>query len=226
MKIKTIILSICFLTTLSVVSQKITQELDSFDEIKVFDQINVTLVQSDRNLAEISGDDVGDVAIVNDDGRLKIRMEVDNVMDGNNTFVTLYYTDDLSLIDVNEGAEITSEGDLKAKYLTLRAQEGGELNVSVNTRNLDSKAVTGGKIKISGSAINQEVTIRTGGEYHSKALKSDRSDVTVFAGGKAFIHAREFVTANVTAGGTIEIFGNPETIKEDKTLGGSIIFRN
>lgn len=226
MKKLMLMISLCLVGIQMVSAQKTTQDLGAFDELKVFDQINVTLVKSDKNQAVLTGDDVNEVSVVNNDGRLKIRMEIDNVMDGNETFVTLYYTDDLNLIDANEGAKITSEGELEAKYLTLRAQEGGKLNVSVNTRNLDSKAVTGGKIEISGKAANQEVTVRTGGEYHSKDLISDRTDVTVFAGGKAFVYSKEFVEANVTAGGTIEVFGNPETLQQDKTLGGSIILRN
>jgi hypothetical protein len=226
MKKLTLTISLCFIGILAISAQKTTQDLGAFEELKVFDRINVTLIKSDKNQAVITGDDVNDVSVVNDDGRLKIRMEIDNAMDGNETFVTLYYANDLSLVDVNEGAEISNEGDLKANYLTLRAQEGGKLNVSVDTRNLDSKAVTGGKIQISGTATNQDVNVRTGGEYHSQVLKSDRTDVTVFAGGKAFVHAKEFVEANVTAGGTIEIFGNPETLQQDKTLGGSIIIRN
>jgi len=50
--------------------------------------------------------------------------------------------------------------------------------------------------------------------------------VSVFAGGKAFVNSKEYVEANVTAGGTIEIFGNPDKVDEDKTFGGSIIRKN
>lgn len=33
------------------------------------------------------------------------------------------------------------------------------------------------------------------------------------------------VDAIVTAGGTIEIYGNPETVKENSTFGGSIVVK-
>jgi hypothetical protein len=201
------------------------QSLDKFDEIKAYDQINVTLKKSDENRAEISGDDVEEVSIVNKDGRLKVKMEVDNFMDGNETNVTLYHTEYLQLVDVNEGAQIKSDNDLEAKYLTLRAQEGGEIQAKVDARNLDTKSVSGGKIVISGNAENQEIMVRTGGRYHGKELSSSQTDVTVFGGGNAIVNTDEYVEANVTAGGTIEIYGNPLTVNEDKTLGGSIIVR-
>ncbi|MFS4446507.1 head GIN domain-containing protein [Maribacter sp. 2307UL18-2] len=225
-KIRMVILT-AILTSMPLVAQEkdITMSLERFDELKAFDQINVKLVKSDKNWASVSGDDTDEVKIVNNDGRLKIRMEVDNFLDGNETNVTLYHTEDLQLVDANEGAKITTDNDLEAKYLTLRSQEGAEIHAKVDTRNLDTKAISGGKIMVSGNAENQDVNVRSGGEYNAKDLMSNQTDVTIFAGGNAIITTDEYVDANVTAGGTIEIYGNPETIKEDKTLGGSIIVR-
>jgi len=206
-------------------AQNTTVELENFTELKAYDQINVTLIKSNENKAIVSGDDQDDVKLEIEDGRLKIKMEVDNFMDGNETNITLYHSEILSLIDANEGAEIKSDETINSKYLVLRAQEGAELHLTVNSNNLETKAVSGGKIMVSGNAPNQNITVRSGGEYHAKELKSEQTDVTILAGGKAYINVSEFVDANVTAGGTIEILGNPQKVKEDNTLGGSIIIR-
>lgn len=207
-------------------SQKTTIDLEKFMELKVYDRINVTLVKSTENKAIITGDDADDVKISNDDGLLKIRMEVKDFLDGNETNVELHYTEELALIDANEGAEVVSQSELANRYISIRTQEGGQVKASVNTRNLDVKAITGGKIWLSGEAPNQEASVRSGGEYHAKDLASNQTEVTVFAGGKAFVNSKEYVEANVTAGGTIEIFGNPEQIEQDKTFGGSIVVNN
>jgi len=203
-------------------AQNITIDLDTFNELKVYDQLNVTLVKSNKNRAVISGDDIDDVKIDNDDGRLKIRTEIEDMLDGNKTLITLHYTENLNLIDANEGSKITAKGAVDSKYLSLRAQEGGKVDVSVNSRNLDNKAVTGGKIHVSGTATNQEVTVRTGGEFHGKELKSEQTDVTVFAGGIANVFVTDYLDANVTAGGTISVLGNPEKVEKNETFGGSI----
>ncbi|RKN78703.1 head GIN domain-containing protein [Ulvibacterium marinum] len=224
MKIK-MILPALILSSAFGFAQNTTIDLANFDELKVYDQLSVKLVKSDKNQAVISGDDQDEVAIVNNDGLLKVRMEVDNALDGKTTDITLYYTDNLSLIDANENSKITSEDIINTKYLTVRAQEGGEITLKLDSRNLDSKAVTGGKIMVDGSATNQEITVRTGGHFAGKGLKTETTDVTILAGGTAFISASDYVDASVTAGGTVEIFGNPEKILEDKTFGGSIIVR-
>lgn len=224
MKIR-ILLAVLIMSSYGAIAQKTTIELEKFSELKVFDRVRVTLVKSSENKAIISGDDQDDVRIVNDKGLLKIRMDLDEFLDGNETSVELYYTEELSLVDANEGAHITSENVLTNKYLKLRSQEGAQLHIAVDALNLDAKAISGGRIWVTGKAPNQEASVRSGGEYHAKDLATKQTEVTVFAGGKAFVNSREYVEANVTAGGTIEIFGNPDKIDEDKTFGGSIVIR-
>lgn len=224
MKIR-ILFAVLMMSSLGAIAQKTTIELEKFSELKVFDRVRVTLVKSSENKAIISGDGQDDVRIVNDKGLLKIRMDLDEFLDGNETNVQLYYTEELSLVDANEGAHITSEKALTNKYLKLRSQEGAQLHIAVDALNLDAKAISGGRIWVTGKAPNQEASVRSGGGYHAKDLVTKQTEVTVFAGGKAFVNSREYVEANVTAGGTIEIFGNPDKIDEDKTFGGSIVIR-
>ena len=172
MKTCLISLSLYLLAVCTLSAQNITIDLNPFNELKVFDQLNVTLVESTNNQAIITGDEKDDVKIVNDEGHLKIRTEIEDILDGNETYVKLYYSDALNLVDANEGANITHKGTLDSKYLELRAQEGGKIKVSVHSRNLKNKAVTGGKIEVTGRILDQEVTVRTGGEYHGEDLKS------------------------------------------------------
>ncbi|WP_343911056.1 head GIN domain-containing protein [Aquimarina litoralis] len=213
------------LSPMMMLAQKTTVELAAFDELKVYDAINVTLIKAAENKAVITGDDVDQVAIVSKNGRVKVKMEIDNILDGKDTNITIYHTEDLALIDANENSVITSNSTIESKYITIRAQEGAEIDLKVNAKNLDSKAVSGGKISISGDVPNQDVLVRTGGKYFAKKLSAEQTDVTVLAGGKAYINSDEYVDASVTAGGIIEIYGNPEKVKQDKTLGGSIVIR-
>lgn len=224
MKIR-IVLTVLIMSSCIAIAQKTTIDLEKFGELKVFDRVRVTLVRSSENKAIVSGDDKDDVRIVNDKGLLKIRMDLNEFLDGNETNVELHYTEELNLVDANEGAKITSDKALTNKYLKLRSQEGAQLHIAVDAINLDVKAISGGRIWVTGKAPNQEATVRSGGEYHAKDLATKQTEVTVFAGGKAFVNSKEYVEANVTAGGTIEIFGNPDKIDEDKTFGGAIIIR-
>ena len=72
----------------------------------------------------ITGANTQKVAIVNNNGLLKIRMQIDKIFSGYRTFIDLYYTETLVVIDVNEDARITSDQTLAQEVLELKAQEG------------------------------------------------------------------------------------------------------
>ncbi|WP_350293346.1 head GIN domain-containing protein [uncultured Croceitalea sp.] len=202
--------------------EKITQELAPFKELKGFDGISIKLIKSDVNKAVISGVNTKKVAIVNNKGVLKIRMEIDKIFSGFRTFIDLYYTEELLVIDVNEDALITSEAVFIQDVLELKAQEGGEINLNCQTEQLLVKAVTGGDIITTGFTDNQDVRINTGGTYNGKTFKTKFTTISVSAGGNAEIYATKYVKADVKGGGKVKVYGDPEKMDEKTVFGGTI----
>ena len=202
--------------------EKITQKLEPFTELRGFDGISIKLIKSDRNEAVITGANTGKVAIVNNKGLLKVRMQIDKIFSGFRTFVNLYYTEELLIIDVNEDALITSDDVFVQDVLELKAQEGGEININCQTEQLLIKAVTGGDIITSGFTDNQDVRITTGGSYDGKSFKTKFTTISVSAGGSADIYATSYVKADVKGGGKIKVYGDPEKMDEKKLFGGTI----
>lgn len=201
---------------------KMTQELTSFKEVKAFDGISVNLIKSDVNKAVITGENIQKVAIVNNDGVLKIRMQIDKIFSGYRTFVDLHYTENLIVIDVNEDARISSEQTIRQDVLELKAQEGGELVINAEVEQLLIKTVTGGVISTTGSSDLQDVAINTGGIYEGKGLKTKFSTVNVNAGSRAEIYASDYVKATVKAGGEVLVYGDPAKMDEKTVFGGTV----
>lgn len=202
--------------------EKITQELGKFTELKGFDGISINLIKSDSNRAIITGANTKKVNIVNKDGKLKIRMEIDKIFSGYRTFIDLYHTEQLRIIDVNEDARIESQETLIQDVLELKAQEGGELEIDCQTEQLLVKAVTGGKVNTSGFTDNQDITINTGGFYRGKEFKSKFTTISVNAGGNAELYATKYVKADVKAGGVVKVYGDPEKMDEKTVFGGKV----
>ena len=220
---------VLFLLTLIVWSQMIlsqdekrTQDLENFTEVKAFDGISVNLIRSDKNRAVITGANTQKVAIVNNSGVLKIRMEIDKLFSGYRTFVDLYYSNDLVVIDVNEDARISSEETLEQDVLEVKAQEGGEIVINARVEQMLIKSVTGGVISATGSSHNQDVAINTGGVYEGKDFKTKFTTVNVNAGSTAEIFATDYVKATVKAGGEVLVFGDPSKMDEKTVFGGKI----
>ncbi|RDY59800.1 head GIN domain-containing protein [Flagellimonas nanhaiensis] len=202
--------------------QKITRELGEFHEVKGFDGLSINLIKSDENKVEIIGANTHKVAIVNNDGVLKIRMEIDKIFSGYRTFVDLYHSGELKVVDVNEDARITSSETYVQEMMELKAQEGGELAINCQTEQLLIKAVSGGEIKATGFSHNQDVIINTGGSYDGKEFKTKFTTITVNAGGNAEIYATDYVKANVKAGGEVNVYGDPVKMDEKTVFGGKI----
>ncbi|EAR02810.1 head GIN domain-containing protein [Maribacter sp. HTCC2170] len=213
-------------TTQTTVAQdeKITQELQPFSEIKAFDGLSINLIKGSENKAVITGVNTKNVAIINNDGVLKIRMQITKLFSGYRTFIDVYYTNKLVVIDVNEDAKISSKEPIQQDVLELKAQEGGELSISAEVEQLLVKTVTGGVIETFGSADLQDVAINTGGVYQGKELITKFSTINVNAGSKAEIYATNYVKATVKAGGEVLVYGDP-TKMDEKTVFGGIITR-
>lgn len=219
MKLLLVLLAlITFNTTLA---QQTEKSLGDFNELKVYDLIEVELIQSKENKAIITGNNKEDVVINNKNGILKIKMTIGKIFVGNNTKVILHYKN-LDIVDANEGAKIVSKETIKQFDIDLRAQEGGSIQIPLEVSNATIKAITGGIITTKGVSKFQKVSILTGGVYDGEMLKTDTTEVSINAGGEASVNAIKKVDAKVRAGGDILIYGNPETINQASVLGGRI----
>ena len=223
---KNSILLVAILLTFSVQAQKsFEREVGDFNKIKVFDLIEVNLIQSDENRVYVKGENTEYVKVKNDNGVLKIRMELDKRFDGNDTFVEVYFTN-IAVIDANEGATIVSNETITQSTIELRSQEGGKIKVGLETGHANIRAVTGGIVVASGTSNSQEVTLNTGGIYEGRELRTEDTKIGVTAAGEAEVFATGAVKARVTAGGDITIFGNPSKVDKKSVAGGRIDVRN
>ncbi|TDX13484.1 head GIN domain-containing protein [Flavobacterium sp. S87F.05.LMB.W.Kidney.N] len=200
---------------------QVTKELGEFDTVKVYDKLSVKLVQSSENKVVIKGAREAEVEAVNKNGILKLRMPFPKLLSGNDLDITLYYKR-IELIDVNEGAEVTSKETLKATSFKVSAQEGGKINVDLNVDKLKVSSVSGGEITATGKADSLDASLGAGGYFLGSKLATSQTNVSVSAGGKADVNASTLVDAKVSAGGSIYIYGKPKQINQKTVFGGKI----
>ncbi|HUH47145.1 MAG TPA: head GIN domain-containing protein, partial [Arenibacter sp.] len=165
MKKRDLLAIVMLMVTVTVFSQRIVEKnVGDFKEVKVYDLIAVNLIKSDENKVLVKGDNVDDIQIVNKNGTLKIKMVLDKIFHGENTFVEVYFKE-IRLIDGNEGAKITVNETLIQDVLELKAQEGASIKVGMDVDRLTVRSVTGGIIQASGMANNMGVVLNTGGIF-------------------------------------------------------------
>ncbi|SHG84558.1 head GIN domain-containing protein [Flagellimonas flava] len=200
----------------------IDTEVGDFNKIKVFDLIEVNLIQSeDENRIVIKGRNVDDIIWMNRDGVLKLRMKLDKKFLGEDTMIEVYYTD-LDVIDGNEGARITCNELVNKSKIELRAQEGAKIHIGMDVDYAEIRAVTGGIVEASGLAKNQSIVLNTGGIFEGRALRTEKTDVKISAGGEADVFASDQVDINVKAGGDVHVYGKPKRVFKNTFAGGRI----
>ena len=210
-----------FITQMSFSQETITKNLGDFDSVKVFDKISLQLIPSEESKIELSGKNSSEVEIVNNNGELKVRMPIGKFLSGEDVTALLYYKNIQSL-DACEGSYVSSEKAIKQLSFSLNAKEGAEIKLKLDVQKLSIRASSGAKIDIEGTAKNQEIIITSGAVLNAKDLRTEQTNVSINAGGRAEVRASELVDAKVRAGGTITIFGNPKQINQKTVLGGSI----
>ncbi|RTY95891.1 head GIN domain-containing protein [Flavobacterium sp. GT3R68] len=219
MKYKLIVLLL--LAQIGFSQEKNTKNLGDFDGVSVFDKISVKLIPSNENKIEISGNNAGEVEVVNKNGELKIRMPLGKLLKGEDITALLYFQK-IESIEANEGSYISGEKTFKQIAMTIHAKEGSSVKLKLEVKKADIRLASGGIIEIEGSAVNQNAAVSSGGLLRAEKLQTEQTTVNVNAGGSADIRASELVDAKVTAGGNITIFGKPKQINQKTRLGGSI----
>ncbi|MFD2788971.1 hypothetical protein KCTC52924_00461 [Arenibacter antarcticus] len=226
MKIKSLVVLGVMLVSFTMVSQRIVEKaVGDFNEIKVYDLIAVNLIKSDENKVLIKGDNADDLQLINKNGTLKIKMVLNKIFHGENTFVEVYFKE-IDLIDGNEGARITVNETLVQQSITLKTQEGAKIKVGLNVGQVDSRSVTGGIVEASGKTKNLKVVLNTGGIFEGKPLLSDKASVKITAAGEATIYATDKVDVNVKAGGDVVVYGNPKEVNKNTFAGGRVKIMN
>lgn len=201
--------------------ETLEKTIGEFTTVKVYDLINLNMIKSDENKVVITGKNRNDIELLNNNGKLKIRMNIEESYDGNDTVVVLYYTS-VDVIDANEGAKVVVEDPLEQFEIDLKTQEGAEITAKLKTTYANFRAVTGGIINVTGSSKNQDISIYTAGIFNGKDFVTEQTEVSINAAGEAYVNASLNVDVRIKAGGDVYIYGNPKRVDESRVLGGRI----
>lgn len=219
---KRLVLMLMFVSSIGMAQEKVTMNLGDFHVLKTYRGLQVELIKSDSPKVIIDGNRSSEVTVKNNNGTLKISMSITHTFSADDVMVYLYYTDDIDVIDANEGSNIFSDEVFKQEKLTVKVQEAGKIKLEIETEQLDVTVVTGGQISLKGSSTNQDVKANTGGIYKGERLETEYTKAASYTGGMADVKASKLLDAKASTGGTISINGEPEELKKSESLGGYV----
>ena len=218
------ILLFFLLFTVTVNAQAV--RLGQFDEIKVFDGIRVTVIPSEADSLVVEGKNKEFISYKNKNGKLYIRMDLKKRLSGFDTTVALFTSNLLEVIDANEGAFVSCQDVLFQQSITLKAQEGAEIEALLDVQKVSTKTVSGGIVNLKGAAKIQTHKVSAGGVVEAAALDSEQVEVRVKAGGNAAVRATELAEVKVAFGGNVNVYGQPKKLVKQIAVGGNISLVN
>lgn len=193
-----------------------------FTSIRVSTGLFVEIeTNSEENKVEIKGTERDKVNIEVKKGELQLSLPVGQIFSEAEILVTVY-TKEVEELKVRNGSEVEFISVVEQDNISLIASEGSYIGGELKVNNLSAKSVTGASVSLIGSATTTNVEVKTGGSYDGDDLISETTSVSISYGGEATVHATDTCNADVTAGGSIEIHGNPSTLSQKTKLGGNI----
>lgn len=132
----------------------------------------------------------------------------------------------LEVIDANEGAFVSCQDVLFQQSITLKAQEGAEIEALLDVQKVSTKTVSGGIVNLKGAAKIQTHKVSAGGVVEAAALDSEQVEVRVKAGGNAAVRATELAEVKVAFGGNVNVYGQPKKLVKQIAVGGNISLVN
>lgn len=194
----------------------------NFTSIRVSTGLFVEIeTNSEENKVKIKGTERDKVNIEVKKGELQLSLPVGQIFSEAEILVTVY-TKEVEELKVRNGSEVEFISVVEQDNISLIASEGSYIGGELKVNNLSAKSVTGASVSLIGSATTTNVEVKTGGSYDGDDLISETTSVSISYGGEATVHATDTCNANVTAGGSIEIHGNPSTLSQKTKLGGNI----
>ena len=113
-------------------AQDRTQNLGDFNEIKVFNGLSVEIERTDNSKVDISGEKTDDVVIKNVNGKLKFSLKFPEQFNADKVKIKIFYSQDVLILDANEGSAIFSDEMIDQVNLTIKTQEGAYIHVPVD----------------------------------------------------------------------------------------------
>ena len=200
---------------------QLSKDVGSFSKVKVFNGISVELISGTENRIEISGGLKDQVETVNKNGTLHIRMAFKKSFEGEQITAKVYYKQ-IDEVQASEGSYISNSSVIKQKIFTLEARHGSSIKLNLNVDKVNVRSVTGGIVILNGEARNMAVNLGTGGVLKAKDLVAENANVKVTTGGQSDVNVTDLLEVTIKAGGDVNVYGNPQTIDEKITLGGSV----
>jgi len=211
---------------------KETRNLSNFTSVSFEGTYDVLLKQGSNTQIEIIGSDdkkTTDIITEVTNGKLTVRFKdgknnnLKFKIKKNNTMpqIILTYVE-LDNIENSGVVNLKAEKKIVAETFKFSASGAGNFEVDFEVSKLIVNMSGAMNFKVSGTATEQKYDLSGAGSIEAYDLIGDKVTIDMSGAGSAQVHAKKYIDAEISGVGSITYKGNPDKVKTENGILGSI----
>ena len=224
--------ALLILLATSVVSMAYAQDFKkhfkSYNSLVVSRGIDARLVKSESKdlIITVHGITADDIIVENRNNELIIKVASKAIwqeMQDNHWWARVEVPyENLTAAEALTGAKISARETIRVESLDLAVSMGGEIELSIEARELYLDASMGGLAELEGSVESLDVTSSMGSEVDLDRLMAKYVKAKSTMGSEISLNATLEFDGRATMGGYIIVSGDPDRFYENTSMGGDI----
>ena len=194
-----------------------------FKSIEVSNAIELTITQSDKKEVSVEADDnlIKHITTKVENGVLIVACDYNSFVDikSKKVMVKMPFVEG---IQASSASSVKSTNVLKGTNVTINGASASDINVNIESENINCKTSAGSAVAIQGKALKFETNSSSGGSVNAEELLANDVIANASSGGSINVHPIVSLNADASSGGSINYNTNPKTIQKKSSSGGSI----
>lgn len=132
----------------------------------------------------------------------------------------------LTAAEANSGADIAVSG-ISGDSVKLVSSSGADLEATnVSGKSFDLNASSGADLTVAGSCESARINSSSGSDLSAERLLCAEVEVNASSGSDAEVYASASLSANVSSGASVDVYGRPATVEDEVSSGGDVRLRD
>jgi hypothetical protein len=130
---------------------------------------------------------------------------------------------EISVIKIEGAVKLKCDSAIKSENLYISDKSAGEVDLRLDTDNLEVETGGSGLLKLSGRALDFDLDVDEAGSVDAYTLQAKNVDANIYGAGSCKINVSEKLNGNIEGSGKIIYKGNPKKVNADISGTGKMV---
>lgn len=194
------------------------------DRIKSYGSFDIVIVQGTTTSLKVEADEnlMQYIVTENRDGALIVKARDNYNLRSDNPIKITVTTNELEEIEAAGSGNVRGEGKFTGRdHLKISVAGTGNVDLNVNTPEIDSHIAGTGNITLSGETRDSKIDIAGMGDYNAENLMSEEVEIHIAGSGNTRVYAENKLEVHIAGSGDVFYKGNAN-VSQDIAGSGKI----